>query len=227
MNQLEVIEKLKANKNYKFFLNNIRRICNTNYFSQAGQDLFVLAMLNNKRNGYYLEIGGADPFDSNNTFLLESVFEWSGISIEFDMNLASKYEKLRDNICLCADATSFDYLNQMRLLNFPGQIDYLSIDIDPAENTFAALMRCPFNEYRFSVITYEHDTYQNGDEYANLSRKFLISKGYKLVSKNVKCFGRVFEDWWIDPYVVDKSIWLPYQCEELEFSAILEAIITN
>ena len=32
-------------------------------FSQAKQDLFVLQMLNKKTNGFYLEIGGAWPFD--------------------------------------------------------------------------------------------------------------------------------------------------------------------
>jgi hypothetical protein len=41
------------------------------YFSQAGQDLFVLSMLENKSAGVYCEIGGAHPIESNNTFLLE------------------------------------------------------------------------------------------------------------------------------------------------------------
>jgi hypothetical protein len=222
MDQLAVSDVLKANKNYSYFFKNIRSMCNKNYFSQAGQDLFVLAMLNNKRKGYYLEIGGADPFDSNNSFLLESAFDWSGLSVEFDQNLASRYGKLRNNVCVCADATSFDYINQMKLLEFPSQIDYLSVDIDPAANTLVALMRCPFETYRFSVITFEHDTYSSGDKYANLSRKFLIERGYVLVSKNVKCFGRVFEDWWIDPTIVKESIWLPYKCEDVEFSTILD-----
>lgn len=222
IDQLSVDDVLKASKNYSYFFKNIRTICNKNYFSQAGQDLFVLAMLNNKRKGYYLEIGGGDPFESNNTFLLESVFDWNGLSIEYDQNLVSRYRKLRNNISVRADATSFDYLNQMNLLNFPTQIDYLSVDIDPAANTLTALMNCPFDTYRFSVITFEHDAYSNGDKYANLSRKFLTERDYVLVSKNVKCFDRIFEDWWVDPSIIKESIWLPYKCEDTEFSTIFD-----
>ncbi|MBU3568185.1 hypothetical protein [Polynucleobacter alcilacus] len=220
MSNTIVLDKLRRNKNYSSFSKNIRTIGVKNYFSQAGQDLFVLAMLNNKENGTYLEIGGADPFDSNNTFLLESVFGWTGFSIEFNAELSAKYSKLRNNICISADATIFDYEAQAKLLHFPSQIDYLSVDIDPAENTYAALIKCPFNQYRFSVITYEHDAYSSGDAYANLSRKFLKDRGYRLVAKNVKCFGRAFEDWWVDPKIVADSIWMPYQSEDAEFSSI-------
>ena len=44
-------------------------------YSQAYQDMFVLTMLNGKRNGTYLEIGAMDAKFINNTFLLETMFE--------------------------------------------------------------------------------------------------------------------------------------------------------
>jgi hypothetical protein len=50
--------------------------------SQAGQDLFVVAMLQGKKNGTFLEIGGADPVTGNNTWLLERFFNFTGDSIE-------------------------------------------------------------------------------------------------------------------------------------------------
>lgn len=198
----------------------LRTMHGRNYFSQAGQNLFVLSMLEGKKNGYYIEIGGADPFESNNTFLLEKDYAWKGFSVEFDELLTARYNSMRRNPCICSDGTSFDYLTQLKLLNFPAQIDYLSVDIDPAENTYLALKKCSFNVCRFSVITFEHDLYASGTKYMELSRIFLESQGYQLVAKNVKCFGRTFEDWWIDPNVIPSSTWSKYVCEDTEFSLI-------
>lgn len=201
----------------------VRMMHERNYFSQAGQDLFVLEMLNNKKFGFYIEIGGADPFESNNTFLLEKDYLWQGFSIEFDKLLASRYKSMRTNPCYCEDATAFDYHDKAKLLNFPTQIDYLSVDIDPAENTYLALKKCLFDQHRFSVITFEHDFYASGPHYMELSRAFLNAHGYQLVAKNVKCFGRTFEDWWIDPNVISESTWSKFVCEDKEFSSIFEA----
>jgi hypothetical protein len=50
--------------------------------SQAGQDLFVLAMHAFKTNGVFLEIGCGHPRHNSNTWLLETYFGWSGISID-------------------------------------------------------------------------------------------------------------------------------------------------
>ena len=209
--------------NYTGYIGNIRTMQGRNYFSQAGQDLFVLEMLHNKKYGFYIEIGGADPFESNNTFLLEKDFSWKGISIEFDKSLAARYSSMRNNPCFCHDATTYDYGGVAKLLNFPTQIDYLSVDIDPAENTYLALNKCPFDKYRFSVVTFEHDAYSSGTKFMELSRAFLVANGYQLVAKNVKCFGRDFEDWWIDPKVVPEATWSKFISDGKEFSSIFEA----
>ena len=37
-------------------------------YSQALQDMFVLTMLNGKKDGVYVEIGGSDPININNTY---------------------------------------------------------------------------------------------------------------------------------------------------------------
>ena len=73
---------------------------NQNY-SQALQDIFVLTMLNGKENGVYVEIGGAHPININNTYLLESVFNWSGVSFEINSDLANFYNSERLNKCIC------------------------------------------------------------------------------------------------------------------------------
>ena len=52
-----------------------------NNFSQANQDLFVLEMLDYKKNGSYLEIGANEPISISNTYLLENEFGWKRYGI--------------------------------------------------------------------------------------------------------------------------------------------------
>jgi tetratricopeptide (TPR) repeat protein len=66
-------------------------------FAQVYQDLFILSVLNGKRNGTFFEIGGADPWKGNNTALLEKEFEWTGISVEYDKKFVDEYTAARPN----------------------------------------------------------------------------------------------------------------------------------
>jgi hypothetical protein len=198
----------------------LRKILKRNFYSQATQDVFALEMLNNKSNGFYLEIGGGHPFDSNNTYLLEEKYGWNGLSLEFSNTLVEEYNTRRANKSTLADATEFDYEKCLISLGIKDRIDYLSIDIDPAENTFKALQKIPHHGYRFSVITYEHDRYQSGDKFMNESRSFLESLGYQLVVKNLNAFGKDFEDWWVDPLVIPPDVWRSFQRNNIEFSEL-------
>ncbi len=60
-------------------------------YSQAFQDMFILAATNGKRNGLYLEIGAQQPFYQNNTALLETQYGWDGISIEIVKYLCDQF----------------------------------------------------------------------------------------------------------------------------------------
>lgn len=53
-------------------------------YSQNGQEEWVLEVLNNKQNGYFVDFGACDGLLFNNTFLLEKVHGWSGILCEPD-----------------------------------------------------------------------------------------------------------------------------------------------
>lgn len=77
-------------------------------WSQAGQDLFVIAVLQGKRNGRFLEIGANDPICHNNTFVLEQSFNFLGVSVDILENtkiwktpyksiLDNFYQKVRDS----------------------------------------------------------------------------------------------------------------------------------
>ena len=182
-----------------------------NNWSQSMQDMFVLSMLDGKKNGVYVEIGADQPRVISNTYLLEKDFDWSGISFELDADKVAFFNTIRENKCLCEDATLYNYKSLFEELNYPKQIDYLQLDIDPAEGTLRALKALPLDDYRFSVITYETDVYSSGADIQDEQIEILESHGYQLVAKNVKCEGNPYEDWWIDPAIVSEDIWKPYK----------------
>jgi hypothetical protein len=80
------------------------------YLGQAEQDKFVLNVLKNKKNGYFLEIGSNHPIDINNSYLLEKNYNWKGIMVEYDSKFLSLYKQHRPNsIHVINDATKVDY----------------------------------------------------------------------------------------------------------------------
>jgi len=171
-----------------------------NNYSQIYQDIFVLAMLNGKQNGTYLEIGSSDPYYNNNTALLENKFAWSGLGIEIDDNIVRRYKEKRKNPIICADALLLDYTKLLnKYYNHTNYIDYLQIDVDPCENSYEVLLSIPFDKYKFGVITYEHDYYIDiTKSYRDKSREYLKQFGYKLIVSNVSPNDSCpFEDWWV------------------------------
>jgi len=175
-------------------------------WSQSMQDMFVLMALDGKRNGVYVELGADLPRIINNTYLLESEFDWSGVSFEYDAEKVAFFNTIRRNKCICTDATTFDYKFLFEERNYPKQIDYLQLDLDPAEGTLAALKQLPLDDYRFTAITYETDVYRAGADVQDEEIEYLKSYGYELVVRNVANEGNPYEDWWVDPNVVDRAI---------------------
>ena len=175
-------------------------------WSQSMQDMFVLMALDGKKNGVYVELGADLPRIINNTYLLESEFDWSGVSFEYDPEKVTFFNTIRRNKCICDDATTFDYKFLFEERNYPKQIDYLQLDLDPAEGTLAALKHLPLDDYRFTAITYETDVYTAGADVQDEEIEYLKSYGYELVVRNVANEGNPYEDWWVDPNVVDRAI---------------------
>lgn len=178
-------------------------------YSQAYQDIFILTMLDGKREGKYLEIGSHEPIAHSNTYLLEKEFNWKGVSLEIDTNLVSKFNGTRVNKCITMDATIANYNEIMDGRGWGTDWDYLQLDCEPANNTYLALLGIPFDKYRFAVITYEHDHYCDESKiYRERSRRYLKSMGYELVGANISVDEKSpFEDWWIHPELVEESRW--------------------
>jgi hypothetical protein len=177
-----------------------------NNYSQAFQDMFALSILDGKKNGTYVEIGGDHGVIISNTYLLETQFNWNGVSFEIDSEKVNGYNSIRKNKCICADALTFDYKKLFEEKKFPKQIDYLQVDIEPAWQTLNALKALPLDEYRFSVITYENDVYKDGPDAGEEAMEILLSLGYQLVVRNVANLNNPYEDWYVDPQVVNPEI---------------------
>lgn len=179
-----------------------------NCASQNLQDIFALSMLEGKQFGSYLEIGAGPPIEINNTFLLSTVFNWSGVSIEWlDQGLVEQWKTTRpkDNFLQC-DALTLDY-RELLVNNYPSNIiDYLQLDIDPSINTLTALKRLPLDDFKFRVITFETDVYVGDTRARTESREILSQHGYELVVGDVLIGGQPFEDWWAHPDLVDNTI---------------------
>lgn len=177
-------------------------------YSESYQDMFVLSMLNGKQKGTYLEIGAANPFYGNNTALLETDFEWKGVSLDIEQSFVDMFSTQRKNLCVLRDATTVNYEQFLKGLGYKDTIDYLQIDCDPPEISYRVLLSMPFETYKFAVITFEHDHYTDKDaEYRELSRNYLESYGYKLVANDIAPDEwRTYEDWWIHPDLIDPEI---------------------
>lgn len=178
-------------------------------YSQVYQDMFVLSMLNGKRDGSYLEIGSSEPHKNNNTYLLESLFGWHGVGVEYNEDIVKQYRQHRNNPVVCTDALIVDFDKLLKkYFHEKTVIDYLQLDIDPPSNTYQTLLSIPFDKYKFAIITYEHDYYIDiTRSYREKSRDYLESKGYQLIIPNVSPDETSsFEDWWVHPELVDKNI---------------------
>lgn len=170
---------------------------------------FIESLLENKKNGFYVELGSGHPIKGSNTLVLERKFEWSGLSIDSNQTLCENFNLIRKNKCICSDALTFDYTTYFKKNNFPNQIDFLQVDIDegydfagrsvgnPA-SPLLGLISLPLNTYRFSIITFEHDALINYryKSVRDAQREILDSLGYSLVQKHPH------EDWWVDPKVI-------------------------
>jgi len=178
------------------------------YAGNSQQEQFVLSILDEKRNGFYVELGAFHSIDGSNTYHLERDYDWNGVSFELLEKRRSEFLSNRKNPCM-GDALKFNYIDYFRQNNFPDRIDYLQVDIDegydfdgrPTGSPYSSLwglISLPLTQYRFSVITFEHDAnmYFRNIAIRDTQREILDSLGYTLVVR------KIHEDWWVDPQVV-------------------------
>jgi hypothetical protein len=90
------------------------------------------------------------------------------------------------------------------------KIDYASFDIDEATTNLIRLF--PFEKYKPSVITIEHDRYRLGDSDCLAQREILSNHNYRLLCKDVLVDTWIgwtkapYEDWWVDAEIFDSRL---------------------
>ena len=184
-------------------------------YSQTAQDLFVISVMKEKQNGYFIEIGSNHPIQHNNTYLLETKYNWKGLMVEYDKSFESSYKIHRPNsIYQMNDARLVNYREILDTNNFPENIDYLQVDLDVNNkstlDTFLLLNNTVFAKYKFATITFEHDIYTgNYFDTQSISRQIFADRGYILVFPDVSVFWegsyKPFEDWYVHPDLVDMN----------------------
>lgn len=172
-------------------------------YSRHFQDMFVLAMLNGKRNGTFVELGSGHPTLFNNTKLLEEKFGWKGISIDNSERMCHIFSRERNTNVLLADAGDVDFKSLFKANCMERNIDFLRFNAEGA--SLPALEKMPFDKHGFNVIQFQHNACWWGEEVKNKSREILTKLGYVLHVPNVAINeAQAYEDWWVHPALAHK-----------------------
>jgi hypothetical protein len=197
----------------------------TQFYSDAKQDQFTANILKFKKDGYCVDIGSCHSVISNNTYYFQGL-DWTSISIEIERGYNESYSTRTNGVHLNKNALEVNYKETFEEYEFPKSIDYLSLDVDTV--SLDVLRILPLDEYRFKVITIEHDGYLYGDKYREQQRNLLNSYGYLLLCSNVYVEqpgyeGKEypFEDWWIDPSEFDSDLIEKIKCDSTLPSVII------
>ncbi len=185
------------------------------------QDDFVLKIFNYKKNGFFIDVGCGADIECSNSYRLE-LNDWNGIRIDSGLDSSTS---IRKSLLITDDAFTIDYLSVLNSMNCE-KIDYASFDIDEATTNLIKIF--PFNEFKPSVITIEHDRYRLGDADCLEQRKILSDLNYRLLCKDVLVDTWIswtkapYEDWWVDPDVFDSKLLDNLQSEFLPGAEILQ-----
>ena len=174
---------------------------NKDFFSQSGQDQFAYDL--SGENGFYLEIGAHHPIINSNSYNLEVNCNWKGVSIEYDVSYKKNWKECieRKNPVLWNDAFDLNYHDIKSEFSLPERINYLSCDIEPPKNTYSILTKIINEGLEFDFISYEHDKYNSGDKYEQLSQNFLLGQNYKIAIKDVYSRSKkykIYETWFVN-----------------------------
>ena len=174
--------------------------------SQAMQDIFAYNAV--RDNPTYIEIGAYKPVHKNNTYVLDANLGYRGFSVELNQRWQQAWQECteRHNPIYWVDALTFDYAAQCQILGLPRHLGYLSCDIEPPNNTLAALKRVISQGLSFDCITFEHDKANPGfaqflsQDIEQQATDFLAEHGYQLAVRDVwagKNQEWLFENWYV------------------------------
>ncbi|WOI53608.1 FkbM family methyltransferase [Parvularcula sp. LCG005] len=98
--------------------------------SQLGQELWVLEMLKQKESGFFVEFGATDGHLLSNTYILEKLYNWSGILAEPNPVFHSRLAENRSCIVAhdCIGNSTGDTVNFVFADEYGGMADHQDSD---------------------------------------------------------------------------------------------------
>lgn len=189
------------------------------YYSQSGQDAWVDRVLNQKTNGYFVDIGAYDGVQTSNSYFFELNRNWSGVCIEADItpfNLLNSTRKSKNYFGAVSSYTGECFFSTPSVsndgvkipcytlntiltnTNSPNYIDYLSIDVEGHE--YSILSAVDYSKWVFGLMTVEHNLYCSGPENKDKIYNLLKDNGYIRIIDNVLCQDSSNPSWYLQPY---------------------------
>ena len=101
--------------------------------SQLGQDIFALAQLNFKKNGFFVEFGATNGVDYSNTLVMEKLFNWKGILSEpaktWHRNLTLNRDSFIDLNAVWKNSNSVLMFNETNSAEYSTIEDFSNVDM--------------------------------------------------------------------------------------------------
>ncbi|BCY27828.1 FkbM family methyltransferase [Flavobacterium okayamense] len=96
------------------------------FYSQFNQDEIINILLNNKKDGFFIDIGAYDGITFSNSLFFEKHCNWKGICFEPNPISFKKLEKIRDSILINGGVSDKNSILKFEKLSGSQELEMLS-----------------------------------------------------------------------------------------------------
>lgn len=148
---------------YKYSLDLYKTITNgyaDASYSQEGEDMILKRLFENKKNGFYVDIGAHHPFRYSNTYYFYKK-GWRGINIDGTPGVMKKFNKYRKrDVNLEIAISDQEDVKEYHLLNEPALNGFAGDKIDKyldGDNAYKLISKTLVQSNRLEAVLRNHD----------------------------------------------------------------------